>query len=168
MAAYATPADMIVRFDSRELGDLVSDTGARVSEANLPADTKLLAILDDASGRIEGALLVGSRYTIDDLTSLTGNAAAYLKRITCDVAMGMLWERRPEGASDARVAAMERSESHLEDLRKGRNIFGLEPQQDAGLPKAITPTLSAVQSQGLLRDSVLHYFPARRRPLPTS
>lgn len=166
MASYADPADMIVRFDSREIGDLVGD-GTRVEEVDLATDDRLLAILEDASGRIEAALLVGKRYTVADLSSLTDNSQAYLKRITCEVAMGMLMDRRGEGASEARVAAMDRAEAHLEDLRRGRNVFNLEPQQDAALPKALTPSISAVRNQNLLRDNVRNFYPARR-PSPLS
>ena len=79
--AYASVADLKKRFDVRTLGDLASDDGTQVASANLPADENVLAALDDASGEIDSAVLVARRYTTSDLTALTGNSLAYLKRL---------------------------------------------------------------------------------------
>jgi len=90
--AYATPTDLSARFDEAIIKDLASDTGDPVD--NITTDTKVLAALDDASGRIESACTVSRLYSPDDLAGLTGNTLALLKRITCELAMAYLMGRR--------------------------------------------------------------------------
>jgi phage gp36-like protein len=141
MPAYATPADLIQRKDARTVGNLASDTGTTVALPALLEDPNVLAALADASGKIESALLVGERYSIVDLQSLEDNSLAYLKRITCDIAFALMYERRPYSDSKDRAKAFDAANDALEALRQGRNVFTLTSQIGATVPEVATPTL---------------------------
>ena len=163
--SFASPAQMLERYDARTLGDIVSDTGVRVTSANLLTDANLQAALDDASGEIESALYQARRYSASDLAALTGNSLKLLVRLTCQIAFGHLWERRPWSDDEQRERAIERADKALERLRKGEHVFDLDAQKDAGLPETAQPTVSSIQSLSMTVDeSRRGYYPRRRYP----
>ena len=166
MAAYASNSDIIARYDARLLGDLCSDSGVRVAEANLEDDAKLTAALEDASGMVEAALLMGERYTTADLAGLTGNSLNYLKRIVCEIAIYLLEDRRRYNKDDAsRIRAFEKAEEHLEMLRKGSHVFNVEMVKDAGLiDGTVGPTTVDLASSHLVRYRTRRYYPRPRTP----
>ena len=161
--AYASAADMLKRKDARTIGDLVSDTGVRINSTLLLTDANLSAALDDASGEIDAALRVANRYSAANLAGLTGNSLAHLKRICCDIAFGLLWERRPWGDEDQRADAMDRAKKALDRLRKGEAIFDIAANVEAGLPEAHVPSISSISRLNLLVDRARNgFYPARR------
>lgn len=163
--AYAAASDLIARKDSRVLGDLVSDDDTRVAEGSLAANTYVTAALDDASGDIDAALLVGNRYTAADLSGLTGNSLALLKRITCEIAMFHLLGRRPEINADTWEHYAKVRENLLEPLRRGDAVFGdIEASRNAGAPDVDGPSTDDYNDLNLIRDRVTGYFPRRRNP----
>jgi phage gp36-like protein len=168
MAAYATPSQLIDRYDVRTIGQLVSDNGIQVSRQDLEANTKVLAALADASGEIEASVLQAKRYTTADLAGLTGNSANHLTRITCVIAFGFLWERRPYADDDdenGRGKAEKRARLALESLRKGQTIFDVDEVKEAGLPAVNEPSIQRIQQQNLPVDQARgHYYPRRRLP----
>lgn len=164
MSSYATPADLLKRYDARDIGDLASDTGTQVSTGSIPTDANVLAALADASGDIESALLAGNRYTTADLAAVTGNTASKLIRLTCDIAMGYLLSRRPGYDPERLKAFREQNHFMLERLRKGENVFDLTAQKDAGVIERATPTAVDVSKLNLMRDRTQNYYPARRFP----
>ena len=161
--AYATIDDMRARFDVRLLTQLISDTGQAASSTT--GNTNLQASLDDASGAIEAALLMGGRYTTADLSGLTGNSAKYLARMTCEIAMSYLMERRKYADDDARTRALEKSEEHLEMLRKGSHIFNVAAVVAAGrINGEVGPTTVELEDSHLIRYRTKHYYPRPRTP----
>jgi len=166
--AYASGSDMVARFDYRTLGDLLTDTGVRLSKSEVVASSVLATLLDDAAGEIESALRVGQRYSVADLTGLTGNSLALLKRINCAIAMKLCWERRAYLNSNQETSRDEDSEKArrmLDRLRKGEAIFNLDAVADAGLPSLSVPSVSTIQSVNLTVDAARRgYFPGRRLP----
>jgi hypothetical protein len=118
-----------MRYDMRTVAQLCSDTGAPVIDPT--TDPNLAAILLDASGTVEMATMVGARYGPADLAALTGAGAAFLKRLVCDIAIGMLYQRRPHlGEPPAQYTlAME----VLDKLSEGTAVFGLLESQEAGI-----------------------------------
>lgn len=158
---YATPADLLKRFDARTVGDLAADDGKRVVPSALLTDPNVSAVLDDASGEIEAALLQGERYSATDLANLTGNSQQYLKRICCEIAFGLLWRRRPWADDQQRLDAIKRADEHLERLRKGERVFDVVAVKDAGLPDVTGVTIADLENLNLLRDRTFHYYPAR-------
>lgn len=164
--AYATAAQLLARFDARTIGDLVADDGNRVSVQSLltPHDN-ITAALDDASGEIDAALLQGKRYTSAELTALTGNSAAYLVRITCQIAFWLLWERRPSLDEESYEAAKDRARKALERLRRGEHVFDVDGAKEAGLPEQHTPTISTISRLNLtVEEARKGFYPARRLP----
>ena len=167
MAAYATPADLLKRFDARVIGDLVSDNGLKVDRQSLQDHPVLLAVLLDASGEIDASVLQANRYTTANLAALTGNSLSHLIRITCTIAFGLLWERRPWSDDDdsGRDEAQKRARQQLDMLRKGQTIFDVDEVQDAGLPAVEATTIQRIQSNAFPVDQARgHFYPHRRLP----
>lgn len=162
--AYCSPQDLLDRYDSRVIGDLVSDDNTRASEATLQEHPKLQSALDDASGDIEAALFVARRYSPQDLAGLEGHAASHLIRITCDIAMSLLLRRRVDTDPERATAQIKLAEDHLERLRKGIDVFGLDDQKDAGLVSTEGPTTVDYSNMHLIRDQVRNYYPQRVNP----
>lgn len=136
MASYADGDDMIARYDSTVLGHLCADDGTPISEANLPANTKMTTALATATGRIDAALMAGDRYTAADLDGLTAESLAFLVDITCAVAFWLLWRRRPHTAQNdnQRKLSQEEAEQYLELLRTGVEVFTVSDNVAAGKP----------------------------------
>lgn len=162
--AYATANDLIARFDSRDICDLVSDSPDAVELLNLADNEALQAALDDASASVDTALLRGKRYTTDDLEGLTGNSLSMLKRIVCNKAMVFLLERRPDRDPDRLERQHDLAERYLRRLSRGEDVFDLEAQKDAGLPEVMGPTTAQVQNTHSIRSQTRHYFPRQRLP----
>lgn len=131
--SYCSPAQCLTFHDARQIGDLCSDTGTRLSPTDLLTDGNLAAALSAASGEVEAACLVGGKYTPTDLQALTGVSAVFLQRLVSDIAMWFLLTRRD---SAAKITELYRStQEKLHRLRLGEMIFGLLDQANAGLPK---------------------------------
>jgi phage gp36-like protein len=135
--AYATPAQFLVRYDARRLGQLVRDDGTKATPAELLSDDNLAAVLDDASGMIDAAVLRGGRYESSDLTDLTGQSEAYLVRLCCDLAYGLLVERRGFSQGEAQVSAggYTRALQTLDQLAEGQRVFNVDKAIQAGKPR---------------------------------
>jgi len=166
--AYASSSDLSARFDVRIISDLASDDGTQITEDALATNSKVVAALADASGRIDSALTVARIYSTADLAALTGNSLALLKRITCELAMAFLIGRRQEKFLDEAIARVEqKSEEYLDRLRKGERLFGgSEEAKDAGLPSVDGPTAVDYSNLNLLPDRTHHYYPSRASRLP--
>ena len=163
--AYASPSDMIDRYDGRTIEDLLSDSGEPI--ADIASDQKLAALLEAASGRVEAAVLVANHYTLDELTSLSGNSLALLKDIVCDLAMARLLRRRPEKMGGKAVEAITKeAEEYLDRLRNGDRLFDIAAHKDAGLPTVTGPTAMDYARLNLIPDRTKHFYPSRARRLP--
>lgn len=163
--AYATAADLINYKSSAHLGDLCSDDGTRQPAGALTANPKIQAALDAASGEIEAALLQGKRYTAADLAALTGNSQAYLKKLTCDIAFWVLWDRKPAYRPDdhSRDRAVEACQQALKMLRTGEHIFNVTAVKEAGVPDLDYPSAATMQENNFIVDLARpSYYPARR------
>ena len=164
LMSYAAPADLLARFDPRDVGDLCGDDGVQVSRIDLLTDPNLQACLDDASGAIDAALLAGGRYSTSDLAALTGNSLALLRRICCELALSYLWARRPLYRAEDRKAATELAEKALERLRKGENVFNVTENITASMPTIDGPTSVTYDDLNMIRDRTKNYYPARHLP----
>lgn len=162
--AYASVSDLLDRYDARVIGDLVSDDNTQVAAADLESNSKLQSMLDDASGDIEAALNTGERYSQQDLASLSPHSQSHLVRITCDVAMSLLLRRRVNLDPEKAKAQIELAETHLERLRKGIDVFGLEVHKAAGLIDEAGPSTVDISNLNLLTSRVKNTFPVRNRP----
>ena len=158
--SYATGLEFIQRYDERTLGDLVSDTGTRVT-VNLDTNAVLLQHLEDASGKIESALLVGNKYQVEDLEGLPDNSAAYLKRLTCDVAFSLLRQRR--GYDIEQYVGVKESLETLNRLQLGERVFNIDEVKVNGNTVKTPIPAQTIYNQNLMRDNT-RYFPPRRWP----
>jgi phage gp36-like protein len=159
---YATATQLIERYDPRDIAEMASDTGIAIDDVG--TDPNVLAALDDASGEVETALLQGGRYTVSDLTGLTGNSKSHLIRMTCDVAIALLFARRPLYAFERYEKARDLAEKHLDRLRKGDAVFNLSDMATASLPIVDGPTTVEYQNLNLVRDRVRNHYPRRYLP----
>lgn len=163
--AFATPAQIVQRFDVRMLGDLVGDDGLRIGPSELLVHPNLQTALDDAAGEMLAALLQGKRYTAADLAALTGDSQKYLIRLNCEIALGLLWERRGYFDDDRRDEWMDRSRKALNRLRTGEIIFDVDGVKGAALPNVSTPSRVTIENLNLTVDEARRgFYPARRLP----
>lgn len=168
MAAYATAAEFVARYDKRIVGDLASVDGVRVTESALSDDDRVTTALEDASGMVDSAVRVGDRYTSDDLAGLTGNGLQFLKSIICDIAFALLIERRVLN----KVTAEEfdrrdkRNREILADIRQGKMIFDVAAAREAGQPLTDGPTSVQADNLNTMTSRVRgHLYPARVFPV---
>jgi phage gp36-like protein len=156
---YATPQDMVSRYDTRLLGDLVSDTGA--PSVNILTDPNLAAVLDDATGSIDAAVYVGNRYKPEQMARLSETAAAFIRRLCCDLALIYLKRRRGRFDPEKDGALLKELNETLQSLRNGNNLLLLEEQTDA--PASVTfldrPQLVGVKRSTSIRASTRNYYP---------
>ena len=160
--AYATVTQMLERYDARVIGDLVNDDETRDSTAGLATDTALAAALDDASAELEVALLQGGRYSVTDLAdNISASSQLYLARLTCDIAMGLIYGRRAYVADNpARDTALDRAEAALELLRSGKHVFNLAANITAGQPEITGPTSAQYNDLNTVRGRCSgHFYP---------
>lgn len=167
MTAYATGDDMIQRYDVDLVGDLATDEREELDRAAVPTAPNLLAALADASGEVDVALLVGGQYSPSQLEGLTGNSKNHLIRITCAIAITLLLERRPSERYE-RIADYYRkiAKGHLESLRSGQNVFGLDANIAAGTQDVATISAVEVDNLNGLTARMPRYFPQADTRLP--
>jgi hypothetical protein len=160
---HAAIADLLVYGDIRTINDLVNDIGVRESE--------LTSLLTAASGEVDAAIRKGDRYSETDLSGLTGNALAYLKRITSAVALSLLCERRPGMYPELADKFHERARGLLKRLATGDDVFALESQQAKSHPTVDGPSLAEMSRMNdLLPQRASRAYPtgrARRWPIYT-
>lgn len=167
--AHAVAADLIARYDTRTIQDLASDTGTEVAAEDLATNDNVTAALEDASGRMDAAVLTGKMYTLAQLEALTDNSLALRKRICCDLAMGYLMGRRPEKYGAESLRAMQQAgEEYLERLRKGERLFYVVAVQDAQLPEIDGPSIIQYETMNLIPDRTRNFYPSRASRLPTN
>jgi phage gp36-like protein len=123
--AYATPQDLLIRYDERRVADLVSDTGTR--SATPLTSPVVAAVLEDAAGILDSACRVGGRYSLTDLANMSGSGHSLLVRLSCDIAYSLLVARRGYSTTDMKVMApqMEWATKMLDDIRKGDRVLDI-------------------------------------------
>jgi phage gp36-like protein len=137
LTSYASVADLLALKDYRTIAQLCSDDGANpIPLADLPTNINLLTILSTASGELESAVLRSGIYQVTDLSGLSGVSLAYLKKIVCDIAMKLLYSRRPGPApSETCINDYNSAMDALNNLANGVRIFSFQQTQEAGLPQ---------------------------------
>ena len=126
MASYASYADLTKRYDINLIKELIQDVG----DPSLYDETIATAALSDASGWVDSACRQADRYT--DLTDLSDNSTALLKRIVCDLAFSFLRQRRGRDVNQFETVKI--SLEMVDLLRRGERIFDDDVSPDAGNP----------------------------------
>jgi len=160
--SYATGNDLVSRYDVRLLGDLCQDAGDRISDLPvLVAHPNIIQALEDASGMVNSAALVGKRYSTKDLRDMTGDGAAFLKRIVVDIGFSLLRQRR--GYDIQQFPTVQESFKFLDRLRLGERVFDIESAEDAGLPHTAEIPHYTVEQQHVLTTNT-RYWPTQHWP----
>jgi phage gp36-like protein len=157
---YATPQDLVARYDVRDICQWVSDANAPVSPSSLGGNANLLAAIADASGMVEAAVLAAERYSVTDLQNLYasgGNSGQFLIRLVCDLAVGLLIERRPYLERDV-PAPFLRALEWLEQLRDGKRILAFQEVAQAALPSVIVDSAADVRNRNLASYQANRFF----------
>lgn len=162
---YATPADLIQRYDSQVIGDLLEDGGGTVPVEQFAGNAVLLTALDDGASEIELALKTSERYTSDELAALSAVSQNYLRKLNCELAVATLLQRR-DSLSEGETRRVEQARLQLADLRKGNVALETELRKEiqAGRADAVQLVREDTLNSPLLRYNVKNYFPARRFP----
>jgi len=155
---YATGSEMLERYDARLLGDLVSDNGVAVSAGALPGHPNLVAVLNDASAAIDAAVFVGNRYTPSQMSNLSASAAAFVRRLTCDLALIYIKRRRGRFDSDKDAALLKEVNASLDALRSGDDVLVSEQDNDPGPQLEGTEMVTVVRPRSLL-NQIQNYYP---------
>jgi phage gp36-like protein len=161
---YAAGTDFVARYDVRLIGDLISDTGTQVPAASVPDNPNLLAALTDASSAIDAAVFVGNRYTPAQMASLSATAAAFLTRLTCDLALVYLKRRRGRFDAEKDAALLKEVNETLDALRKGDDLLLLSTQTEAAAStmELVRPELIRIRRPQTIRYDTQNYYPVRR------
>lgn len=132
---YCTPDQAVQFFDITLWGDLLSDSGTRLTAGQVQQSDALRSMLMEASGDIEEALMCGARYRPADLQALqaAGTVGAMkLAKMTATLAFWSATQKRyPQAVMGEAVL---KAYDSLERLRSGEAIFAFEETQAAGLP----------------------------------
>lgn len=165
--AYADGSDLVAYYDINTVGDLVTDDRSGLSRIDIVADDNLTKALSAASGEINVCLQAGGFYSLADLALVSGDALEHLKRITCDIAMAILVRRRlSKIGQELAKGILDLAEKHLDNLRKGINIFGLPGQAEDSLPTINGPTVLGYETLNLMPDRMVRHFATRAQRLP--
>lgn len=158
---YATPADMLQRYDARLVGDLVRDDGVPESPDSLPSNAVLLAVLQDASAAVDAVVVVGRRYTPVQMASLSETAAAFVRRVVCDLALIYLKRRRGRFDQERDGALLDEVNAVLKSLRDGEDLLQLNPFNDAAAStiELVRPELIPVANRQTIRNRTRNYYP---------
>jgi phage gp36-like protein len=161
LSVYASPVDLIDRFDERDVQELVLDDESESSLVDIRTNLRVKANLDDAEGEVVAALRRGGRYSATELAGLSGTDQSYLKRIICEIAMLHLLRRRPTFRPQMLEAYEKVREYHLKTLQSGDSIITSAPEDlEAGLIGVDGPSVSEWNQSNLWRDRT-NYFPKR-------
>jgi phage gp36-like protein len=166
--AFASQTYLLSCYDARICSELISDTGY---PADVTGDNAVLQqFLDEASEQISAAALVGNRYTHKQLFILSQctDRGFMLRRLTCDLAFGLIVSRRGRSAGDINKLCPRYTDAlqTLEKLQTGLNIFpGIDDleYETAGTPSNVnlnTP-VPGVQSQPLITSFAARIFPVQ-------
>jgi phage gp36-like protein len=163
MAAFATPAQLLQRYDYRLIGQLISDTGTAIDAAAILTDPITAQMLEDGSGLIVSYALKGGRYSEADLAALTGNGQAFLERLTCDLALYYFVQRR--GLPVDKYPQVADAMDWLVKLSEGDLVFPIAANIEAGVAQSEAILVPTIVEQNFLTNSV-RYFPTNRWTLP--
>ena len=141
---YASPQDFLNRYDVRTVGQLLndSDTSPALTQAQVLASAKLNALLMEASGDLEAAVIRGQRYTPTDLATIVSNAGVakeWVVGLICAITAGKLCDRRFDRQEPPPPA--KRADEILELLGQGQRIIPTQESAAAGfqIPQLAPP-----------------------------
>lgn len=165
--SYATPQDLLNRYDARRIGDLINDDGTRANSTQITASAIVQVALDDAAGMMDSEALAGGRYQPSDFATLQSAAQLagpntpaasdwnLVVRLNCDLAYGYLVGRRGYSRTETLSMApyFEEALGILARLREGDLVFNV-----ARVIAAQVPAVDTLSSQITLISSNMRVF----------
>lgn len=173
-APYCDNSAIQLRADYRTLAQLLSDSGTPLTQSQVTSSTLLTTILQQASGIVEASAIVGARYKIDptttpprnDLATLTGNSKEMLVGLVADIALWILWNRRPRiNPGEKPPGQWEQAQEMLKALRNGEMVFGFVDVQDAGNMYITTESAAVVERRQGISLEASRFFSRRNNRL---
>lgn len=166
MTQYASPSNLLSRYDARLIGDLASDNNVPVSLPALLTNQRVLDALADASATIDAAVRKGNRYTPAQMAALESSAAQLVMRLACDQALIFLKRCRGKFSEKDESLAKE-VEQRMKALRDGDDYLMLATQSEAAAStiELAGPCLITVGNPGPLYtivDATRNYYPQMR------
>lgn len=142
--ALADGDDLVARYDPRRVGELAGD-GSTPDPGDVPTLPVVVAAMADAEDEVIAAFRTAGRYTLEDLDAPTppddgGTGRSIVKRLICDLAFGLLVDRRGYAAGDEANLSprVEQARLMLEQFRRGERVLDTDTHPPAGLPEAVT------------------------------
>lgn len=165
---YCDANELLQRYDKRRVAQLIADDGIIPDSGSIASNSNLLAALVDATAEINSAVLIGKRYTVDQLDPLSPTAALtdtgfyLLKRLAADLAFGYLVARRGLSAAETNNLAP-RYGLALEliaKLKQGEAIFDTADgsNANAGLAHSLQVGMDAMFINNSIVRSALPYY----------
>jgi phage gp36-like protein len=148
--AYATPDELIIRYDKRLISRLISDTGVPITdEFDFRNNNVLKTLLREASAIVESYAYKGRRYTKEDLKAIYNDTTKVgrelLISLVCAITLYLLWRRRGDPAIEV-PKDFEIAENMLRRLERGENIFAWQGTMDAGSRMEFVSNATLLQS----------------------
>lgn len=169
--SYCSPQDVFARADVRLVADLLSDVGARVGgtqpDPNVVAqNTTLLTLIADATGDIEAACTVSSRYDPLDIQALLQASpptagSNYVRSLCARLVVAKLFDRRPD-TKRPKPRQAEDAEKTLQMLREGERVFPFLETQRAGVVDHGTESARTVYARRMVTNTHAARFFGRR------
>jgi phage gp36-like protein len=169
---YATPNDLIARYDVNIVGELATDSGVPISRSDTLNHPNVLKSLLSGSGEVDVALRAGQRYTPAQLAALDENSREHLVDIVCAFAMAWLFRRRPGVHETVAKAIREIATDFKKQLATGVNIFGIVEDAshlEASVPQVTGPTSAEIYDRNLFTARAAgRHFPRPETTNPLS
>lgn len=162
---YCSAEEFLVFTDFRTIVDLCSDDDGRPLQSDFIDPTTrtgeiALAVLQVASGELESAVLLGGRYTVEDLQALTGNQQQFIKKLVADLALWEFYSRRPDITSQM-PPKCEQAKAIVNAIAQGEMIFGIQENIDAGHIQLTVETPADVENRNLITFQAERFFGRR-------
>lgn len=145
--ALADGSDLVARYDTRRVGQLATDDGVQPDPVDVPTLPAVLAAIADATDELKAAVRTANRYSLNDLIDPDAepdddpNGRSIVRRLICDLAFGLLTDRRGYASGDEGnlTPRVDQARLLLEQLRRGERILDTDEHAAAGLPEVVTP-----------------------------
>lgn len=153
----ATAQNLIDRFDTRVVGDMVLDTNAQAPKADLldngtEAGKRVEIAIEDATADIESAVLSSGVYSPAQLTEAFTDGNATLIRTTCSLAMGYLYDRRGVGVPDNHQTLIDSARDAISSFKRGEDVLNIESARGAQTIRAVEITSGPMAASPLFPD----------------
>jgi phage gp36-like protein len=139
--AYCTPAAFLQCYDSRRVGQLLTDNDEPLFSSQILSSSVLAELLRQATKIIDAACAVGDRYDPTELATLASDVehGGLIRRLCADIAFGLLQQRRGYSLKEIQdlSSGYQLAMDMLEQLRMGERIFNLDGVPEAGLPDVV-------------------------------